>query len=253
MTDTTESEIRPEDFDPETGAYNGPDNASDADTLQVSNGLEELVLGQGEKIIELSNSLDSLYEKTGASIQQIAESMAENNAALKSLTSKPPATKPDEWNWKHLSGPQAAELLDKVRDWVDWYNGRYAMSDSTRILGCWYRHPVVVEEITALWVAWRAAYYGHQKPDTAATYWHSAYLWPTLKRLWDASWGFKNCGAGHKTTPAKEYVSTDNEYLAIREALAKSQKTPVIPWPGTNPTQAAEPPKTQSLPAVRIP
>lgn len=71
-------------------------------------------------------------------------------------------------NWKELDGPDAAELMEALGAWMGWINERHGVTDSSRILGCWYRHTAVVEELTAAWVAWRASYYGHNSAVTDA-------------------------------------------------------------------------------------
>jgi hypothetical protein len=49
---------------------------------------------------------------------------------------------------------------------------------------CWFLHPVAVEELTALMVAWKAAYSQKQTaPSDSPVNWHDRWLWPTLHRL----------------------------------------------------------------------
>lgn len=245
-------ETLPVDTDSQEGGNGSPPNA-----LHPS--LEELVLEHerqfvdlGNMVADLGNAVQASREENAGKFGVLGTAVSEITESVKKLTERPKASEPDEWNSKHLPGPDAGELLDKVRDWVDWYNARYGTVDSIRIRGCWYLHPPVVEEITALWVAWRAAYYGHNKPDTAATYWHSAYLWPTIKRIRDEDWGMKNCTNGHKDRDRVLGASTDTGYTALRAALNGRTDTPVIPWPGQKAPAPAEPtPETSPIPVQR--
>jgi hypothetical protein len=89
------------------------------------------------------------------------------------------------WAWHLLDGAQQRELFAELREWVDWLIERYAVqSEQYRIEPCWYRHPVAVEELTALMVAYRAEYSSSQhKASAGLISWHTMWLWPCLARL----------------------------------------------------------------------
>ena len=53
------------------------------------------------------------------------------------------------------------------------------------IPACWYKHPVAVEELTALWAGWYAAYHQDDSPNMLAIDWHQRFFWPTLEHLKD--------------------------------------------------------------------
>lgn len=246
-------EALPVDADHQESGNSSPPNTG----LHPS--VEELVLEHERQFVDLGNMVTGLGQAVQASREESAgkfgllgTAVSEITESVKKLTERPKASEPDEWNSKHLPGPAAGELLDKVRDWVDWYNSRYGTAESIRIRPCWYMHPPVVEEITALWVAWRAAYYGHNKPDTAATYWHSAYLWPTIKRIHTEPWGMPKCIAGHEHPRDVTSASTDAGYVAVRAALTGRTDVPVIPWPGQKtPASAERAPQTSPIPVQR--
>lgn len=85
--------------------------------------------------------------------------------------------------WREITDPQVrAQLWRTIREWVDWVSTRYLSHGAIRIPPCWYRHPVAVEELTALWAGWYMAYH-QEEPNTLASDWHQRYLWPTLERL----------------------------------------------------------------------
>lgn len=251
-------ELEPEEFPPEPNddqeeSYGDEENDPQQDQHHPES-IQELVLHHDRLIRQLGNAVETGQVETDSSFQQIRGGLETIQNTLKALTEKPPADKADEWNWRPLAGESAAALLDKVREWVDWYNGRYGVLEMYRIPGCWYLHPPVVEELTALWVAWRAAYHGHKAPDTAATYWHSAYLWPTITRVRNEAWGMKACSTGHQLYREVTSASTDKGYALVRSALTETSIAPVIPWPGQRPTppQHHEQPQTAPIPVVAV-
>jgi hypothetical protein len=87
------------------------------------------------------------------------------------------------WAWANLDSEEQRALFEELREWVDWLVMRYHVSDEAyRLQPCWYRHPVAVEELTALMVAWKAEY-SRPKASTGLTSWHAQSLWPCLLRL----------------------------------------------------------------------
>jgi hypothetical protein len=89
------------------------------------------------------------------------------------------------WSWRHLGPSQTRALFVELRDWVDWLIGRYELrGEAETIPPCWFLHPVAVEELTALMVAWKATYSQKQTaPSDALVNWHDRWLWPTWHRL----------------------------------------------------------------------
>ncbi|MHB8451407.1 MAG: hypothetical protein ACYDAQ_13290 [Mycobacteriales bacterium] len=63
-----------------------------------------------------------------------------------------------------------------------WLVPRYGLEET--IAGCWHRHPGMVEELTALYAGWRAAYHGEDLTSTGwdPLGWHEA-LGHALPRL----------------------------------------------------------------------
>ncbi|WP_380169768.1 hypothetical protein [Jannaschia sp. R86511] len=127
------------------------------------------------------------------------------------------------WLWRALSGGQAAALLDELRDFVDWLVRRYQLGSwrHSQLPGCWYAHPVAVEELTGLMLAHRAAHPGGpQEPSDAPAAWHERWLWPTLRRL-DELGIFKGCEPGrHTDRDRSPEHPTDDGYAAARHVLA---------------------------------
>ena len=89
--------------------------------------------------------------------------------------------------WAALDHDEAVKLWDKLGKFVTWLDGRYLTNladPSYRLPECWYRHPIAVEELTALMVAHRAAYDTRSaKASSALVDWHQRALWPTLDSL----------------------------------------------------------------------
>ena len=89
--------------------------------------------------------------------------------------------------WETLPHDQAAKLWEDVGKFVTWLDGRYLTNladPSYRLPACWYRHPIAVEELTALMVAHRAAYDTRSvKASSALVNWHQRALWPALDSL----------------------------------------------------------------------
>ena len=59
-------------------------------------------------------------------------------------------------NWIELDAGSAAEEWARLTGWVDWFIDRYQLTET--LPSCWYAHPPIVEELSALHVAWLGAY-----------------------------------------------------------------------------------------------
>jgi hypothetical protein len=103
--------------------------------------------------VEIPSVEDVVLSHVGQ-IGGLQEGMQALVEMMDDLLAVPPKNKPAPWNWKELTGPYAAKLMEGLGTWVDRTNERYGVTDSSRILGCWYLHTAVVEELTAAWVAW---------------------------------------------------------------------------------------------------
>jgi hypothetical protein len=179
---------------------------------------------EGPDDVEVPSVEDMVLTHVGQ-IGALQEGMQTLVEMIDDLLAAPPKSKPAPWNWKELTGPDAAELMEILGAWVDWINERYGVTDSSRILGCWYRHTAVVEELTAAWVAWRSAYYGHKNAVTDAASWHDGTFWPMLERIRSKPWGFSECinEGSHKDHRPSFRPSTDpgfSDFLAELGATA---------------------------------
>jgi hypothetical protein len=66
------------------------------------------------------------------------------------------------------------EELGELADWVDFYQEYYDL-DRMWLYSCWWRHPMVVQELAALRGAWMAIYQSDEPVHgAAALQWHEA-------------------------------------------------------------------------------
>lgn len=97
------------------------------------------------------------------------------------------AERPDgPWVWRTIEGEAREKLWADLYDWVNWLDDRYLshLGESYRIVEQWYRHPVVVELLTALMVSYYAVYRpARATPSFDLVEWHERCLWPTFQRI----------------------------------------------------------------------
>lgn len=168
-----------------------------------------------ERVQSLEKISDQLLDAMDAQQQRIEQlesvgpvpvSVSSGDAQAQDLAPAEPATYVP-YCWKHVSASEARGLWIRLREWVDWVNGRYFASSWKSIRPCWFRHPAAVEELTALWAAWEAAYRAPDDGDgfsDAALWWHEK-LHTVVHRLWDEQ--FAECKAGHQEPDVYERVT----------------------------------------------
>ncbi len=127
------------------------------------------------------------------------------------------------YHWATLPHDQAVKLWDALGKFVTWLDERYLTNltdPSYRLPACWYRHPVAVEELTALMVAHHATYDTRSvNASSALVDWHQRALWPTLDSL-KLRAGLAGCRDRNEhrephAGPATFSVSTDyQEYVS---------------------------------------
>jgi hypothetical protein len=99
------------------------------------------------------------------------------------------------WAWRNLTGPAAEKQWCELADWVGWLRGRYPLA--RRVPLCWWRHPELVEELTALWLAWKDAYATKHAHLAAPADWHARWLPDFLRRIGAGGWNI-GCEGDHK-------------------------------------------------------
>jgi len=160
--------------------------------------LARQVVQQAQLISRLRHDLNQLAN-------EITDAYADILARFESLHDHPDArsTTSAPWSWRTLGDQATEELLTQLQGWVAWIRHRYPLAK--KIPPCWSDHPEVVEELTALWLAWQAAY---EQPDpslTAAAEWHDRWLPGVLHRL-DHGVLSLTCSAEHAPRPSSAYA-----------------------------------------------
>ncbi|MFD5141210.1 hypothetical protein ACFWMX_34105 [Streptomyces sp. NPDC058378] len=69
---------------------------------------------------------------------------------------------PQRWVWAAMDPVDRHQRLRELATWVDWLRTTFELHNS--IPPCWYRHPPVVEHLTALYAGWIRTYAGEPTP-----------------------------------------------------------------------------------------
>ncbi|MGH9115636.1 MAG: DUF4913 domain-containing protein [Acidimicrobiales bacterium] len=112
------------------------------------------------------------------------------------------------WCWRNLGPTAQAELRQQLGDWISWLRSRYPLA--RRIPNCWDQHPEIIEELTALWLAWQAAYTEPDPPLTAPADWHDRWLPGLLRRLEHGPFAL-DCRESHNARPSSAYTAVPDE------------------------------------------
>lgn len=174
--------------------------------------LARQLLRQAEAITQLRRDLDELAIETTDTVTNV---LTRIEAVEETATNDPDEmgdTGPGTgrgvvlgWCWRHL-GPQGADALwTELTSWVAWIRSRYPLA--RRVPACWDAHPEAVEELTALWLAWQAAYTDRDAQLTAAADWHDRWLPGVLYRLEHGPFAL-DCGVTHHDRPASAYAES---------------------------------------------
>jgi hypothetical protein len=170
--------------------------------------LARQLLAQAEAIARLRRETEKLAEETSESTANLiarVEALEDADLAPTGLGHRVAS-----WCWRHI-GPLGEEALWKeLTDWVGWIRHRYPLA--RRIPACWAEHPEVVEELTALWLAWQAAYVDTDGSLTAAAEWHDRWLPGLLYRLEHGPFAL-DCDAAHHPRPAGAYAPAAEDPL----------------------------------------
>jgi hypothetical protein len=156
------------------------------------------LLNQAQLIARLRHDLDQLAHEATDTIVGLLARFEDLEARAGASAASPAA-----WCWRDLGPHAQAELMDQLDAWTAWLRHRYPLA--RRIPSCWYQHPELIEELTALWLAWQGAYQQPDAPLTAAADWHDRWLPGVLHRLEHGPFAL-DCSDTHSCRPKTSYA-----------------------------------------------
>jgi hypothetical protein len=148
--------------------------------------------------------LDDLAETAGEIGALRAEVASVAQAATETTATPAPGQAPTSW-WPDLTiGENRAQALECLAVWVDEVLRDRHPELYNQLGACWYLHPDILDELTALRAAWYAAYRDPAAPPEAAIEWHDRWL-PGAMRRCRIAIRARGCKGRHeKATPATE-------------------------------------------------
>jgi len=156
------------------------------------------LLNQAQLISQLRRDLDSLAHEATDSVAGLVSRLEDVESRTVTVGRAPTA-----WCWRTIGQHGAEELWTQLTDWIAWIRNRYPLA--RKIPPCWADHPELVEELTALWLAWQHAYEDLDAPLTAAADWHDRWLPGVLYRLEHGPFAL-DCSNEHRPRPATAYA-----------------------------------------------
>ncbi|GAB3665529.1 hypothetical protein GCM10027596_31850 [Nocardioides korecus] len=164
-----------------------------------SDPLAEQLLRHAQLLSQLRRDLD----ETTNTVTDVAADVLSRVEDLETLNAS--GRLPSAWSWRNLGDVATKQLWQELTGWVDWLRSRYPLA--RKVPPCWSEHPEVVEELTALWLAWQYAYEERDAPLTAASDWHDRWLPGVLHRLEHGPFAV-DCSEQHRRRPATAYAQT---------------------------------------------
>ena len=127
-------------------------------------------------VARLTEAVDVLHQQHVALADTVARGQ---NAGLR----KAPLSVPWPLRWAELDRDAAAQVWAWLIGWVGWAVDRYQLVEE--IPACWYQHPPLIEELSALAAAWHTAY-DDAAPADGPLLWHERFARARLRlRGWD--------------------------------------------------------------------
>lgn len=105
-------------------------------------------------------------------------------------------------NWRELDDADAPQAWEQLRAFVEWVTVRYNIPVSV-VPNCWYRHPGLVEELSALHSAHTAAF-DQSDAGFGPIGWHERFA-VAIPRLTRAYGG--GCSNGHQATRPRSWTN----------------------------------------------
>lgn len=206
-------------WEPEDPYRPPPDPGAAPQAASTATGVDTAGLDLGQLALDVAELLGARTEHEGV-LEHIV-------TTLEKLTKAPPKSKPSPFSWHHATGQARETLWDDLTAWVDAHNARHGQRPEFHIEECWYRHPMVVDLLTALMEAWRVAYIGHQAPTNEAIYYLNTFLHPTLHAIRTQPWGLSLCGGTHRESDPDHFRVRDSDtYMELRTADLTAHPAP---------------------------
>jgi hypothetical protein len=134
---------------------------------------------------------------------------------------------PQRWVWAAMGSEEREQRLTELVEWVAWLVDTYELRN--QVARCWFRHPRLVELVSALHIGWVRTYVGDPtKLTTRAELDWIKELYSLIPRLNSAS-----CQAAHLEPPAATYSMRE----AFDSWLAETER-PFLDAPRSHPAQA---------------
>lgn len=162
-------------------------------------------------LARLVKAFNTHRETTGEEIQATATALADLQRMLTSAVDSPTVDGPGVTPWTERA---TAQQWHDLATWVDWLCQTYEFRAEVQIYSCWPAHLGIVEELAALWDAWRdaagrSAVDGAPPGDNdALAFWHDRYLAPCVHRL-HAIYSFKECRHQHESGASATLTDRD--------------------------------------------
>ena len=146
------------------------------------------------------------------------------------------------WTLREADAADAADTWRSVKRFVDWLVPRYELSEL--IPPCWWQHGSFVEELTALWVSWTAAYLDEEASLDAPLAWHERFA-ACRTRL--VEWDKLACGQrGHRDPPPADWRVDPEAFAAfVADDLARRPGQHRLALVPEGNDHAAEPPEDE--------
>ncbi len=130
-------------------------------------------------LADLNGRLDELTTQL-ADVAALAE---------RATTGGSPATGP-VWDWTRLDAETASNAWNQLAWWVPnvlLARNPLLLADGDRWASCWYAHPDVVDELSALYGVWWEAFYAKDASAARVAEWRDRWLPGALRRIADSS------------------------------------------------------------------
>ena len=167
--------------------------------------------------------------RLSAEVRQLTELLAHQPpaAVAEGPSDSEYGEKPAPWTWRNLPERQAAALWRELADWLAWLHSRYPLAET--FPACWWRHPELVEELTAAHAAWKATYQSPGASPYAPGEWHDRWL-PGLEHRLATRWKTGRCTEHHQDRSAAAYgTAVDDPDAFIRQTQPPTNQSAAAP------------------------